>query len=122
MKYLMLACVLMTNIAIAQTVINYPDGSMYTVKDNEQVYVTGKPVFTATGGYNMGYFKFLELDPNQKRDYQPEPVTGPELCWPWGGVGAPPGYSVQACFVEEQEEEAQEAECSPDGLSFGGGC
>jgi hypothetical protein len=122
MKYLMLACVLMTNTAIAQTVINYPDGSMYTVKDNEKVYVTGKSVFNAIGGYNAGYFKFSELEPNQRRDYQqPEPpvLTGDEVCWPWGGVAAPAGYSVQACFVQEEEESEQ---CAPDGLSFGGGC
>ena len=122
MKYLMLACVLMTNIAIAQTVINYPDGSMYTVKDSEKVYVTDRSVFKAVGGYNAGYFKFTELDPSEKRDYQqPEPpvLTGEEVCWPWGGVAAPAGYSVQACFVQEEEESEQ---CEPDGLSFGGGC
>lgn len=120
----MLACVLMTNIAIAQTVINYPDGSMYTVKDSEKVYVTDRSVFKAVGGYNAGYFKFTELDPNEKRDYQqPEPpvLTGEEVCWPWGGVAAPAGYSVQACFVQEEEEEESE-QCEPDGLSFGGGC
>ena len=119
MKYLMLACVLMTNIAIAQTVINYPDGSMYTVKDNERVYVTNKQIFTVAGGSQFGYYKFLELDPSEKRDYQAPEYTGEEVCWPWGGVAAPAGYSVQACFVQEEEESEQ---CEPDGLSFGGGC
>jgi len=62
--------------------------------------------------------RFLNAKEWSKRDYVPEPVTGEEQCWAWAGVAPPPGFSYEACFVEEQDE----AECTPDGLSFGGGC
>ena len=118
MKYLMLVGILLANTTMAQTVINYSDGSTYTVKDNEKVYVTNKQIYTVRGGSQHAYFRFLALSPNEKRDHQRIEFTGEEQCWAWAGVAPPPGFSYEACFVEEQDE----AECTPDGLSFGGGC
>ena len=102
---------------LADTVINYDDGSTYTLKSNEEIYISKNNIYSLTGSTSKVLRLFKE-DPWSKRDYVPEPVTGDELCWVWGGVAPPPGYSYEACFVEEQDE----AECTPGGLTFGGGC
>ena len=115
----MLGMILITSSVSAQTVINYEDGSTYTLQGREQVYISKKDnIYSLTGtvGTTMRLFK---EKPWSKRDYEPEPVTGDEICWEWGGIAPPPGYSIEACYVRPQEPQAP---CDPDGLSFGGSC
>ena len=57
---------LLTAPAMAQTYITYEDGSMYTVPEDEKVYVTGKRVFSFTKGENL--YRFDELLANAVRD------------------------------------------------------
>lgn len=117
----MLGMILLSTSVSAQTVINYEDGSTYTLKNKESIYISNKDnVYTATGSMKNAV-RFFNAKEWSKRDYVPEPVTGDEQCWAWAGVAPPQGFSYEACFVEE-EEEVEEAECEPDGLTFGGGC
>lgn len=101
----------------AQTVINYDDGSTYTVKEEEKIYISDKNVWAVTGGVSRGFFRTTLLNPHSDRDYVQTEPTGDEACWPWAGVAPPPGFSWEACVPEEEEESS----CT-DGLGFGGGC
>lgn len=113
------AMTIFTISAMADTLITYDDGSTYTVKPNEEVYVSSGRIYNAVGGYNAGYFKFNIQKPNVKRDYvQPEEPVG-ELCWSWGGISPPVGYSTAAC---NKSEEITPPTCEDTGLTFGGGC
>jgi hypothetical protein len=115
-KTLIAMGLLFASAASADTLITYDDGSTYTVKPNEEVYVSSGRMYNAIGGYNAGYFKFNIQKPNAKRDYvQPEEPEG-ELCWAWGGIAPPPGYSTAAC------EEEVPSTCVPGGLTLGGAC
>jgi hypothetical protein len=117
----MLGMILLSTSVSAQTVINYEDGSTYTLKNKESIYISNKDnVYTATGSMKNAV-RFFNAKEWNKREYVPEPVTGDELCWAWGGVAPPSGYSYEACLVEE-EQPTEEVECTPDGLTFGGGC
>lgn len=106
-------------LAQAETVINYDDGSTYTLELNQDIYISNKGVYTVKGDV-QNWLSIKRLTPWSKRDYVPEALTGDELCWVWAGVAPPPGYSHEACF--DQEEPVEEVECDPSGLSFGGGC
>lgn len=59
----------------ADTVINYDDGSTYTVPAGEKVYVTGQKLFKkkqwANGGVN-----FSVVHPNVARDFVPSVTDG----------------------------------------------
>lgn len=113
----MLGMILITSSVSAQTVINYEDGSTYTLKRTEKIYISNKDnVYTATGSMKSAV-RFYNAKPWSKRDYVPEPVTGDEQCWAWAGVAPPPGYSLEACFVESPAEPQ-----SCDELGFGGSC
>lgn len=117
MKYVlaMLSMVLITT-AQAQSVINYDDGSTYTLKENEQIYITKGALWSLTQKDTLVQFK--KATPNSVRDYvEPEPVEN-LICWPWGGVAAPYGYSADACEVKEVTPQP----CDPDGFTFGGYC
>lgn len=93
--------------AHAQTVINYEDGSTYTLKDGEKIYISKNQLFNKPTATRVKEWS--------NRDHVP--YNGPTLCWEWGGVAPPPGYSYEACQKEEPEE------CNPNGLTFGGsGC
>lgn len=120
MKTIIFAAIsIFTISAMADTLITYDDGSTYTVKPNEEVYVSSGKMYNAIGGYNAGYFKFNIQKPNTKRDYiHPEEPVG-ELCWEWGGINPPRGYSTAAC---QKEEVIPPRSCDQNGLSFGGGC
>ena len=100
----------------AQTVINYDDGSTYTVKEEEKIYISDKNVWAVTGGVSRGFFRTTLLEPHSDRDYVEVAPTGDEVCWPWAGVAPPPGFSWEACVPEEEE-----SSCT-DGLGFGGQC
>ena len=121
MKYFLTGVLMIANATFAQTIISYEDGSTYTVKDNEEVFVSENRLWSVVGGYGRGYFRLNETNPNAKRDYVEDPFDGVEQCWDWAGVAPPLGYSYEACDVEENDPSESE-ECSPDGLTFGGGC
>ena len=111
MKHVLFSFLFFSCFAFADTVIIYDDGSTYTLKPSEEVYVTSGNLYS-----RVNTFPAL---PNVKRDYIPEiirqfqePDDG-EQCWPWAGVAAPEGFSLDAC-VEKQTCE--------DGLGFGPGC
>ena len=112
----MLGTILFATSVSAQTIISYDDGSSYTLKDREEVYISNKDNIYSLTGTTSKVMRLYKESPWSKRDYEPEPVTGDELCWVWGGIAPPPGYSIEACRSEPEEE------CTPDGLSFGGGC
>ena len=61
--------------ALSDTVINYDDGSTYTVPAGESVYVTGQKLFKkkqwANGGVN-----FSVVHPNIARDFVPSVTDG----------------------------------------------
>lgn len=109
MKHVLLSFLFISCFAFADTVIIYDDGTTYTLKSNEKVYVSSGQLYNRIDA--------LPALPNGKRDYIPEiirqfqePDDG-EQCWPWAGVAAPDG--LDAC-VQEQTCEG--------GLGFGYGC
>jgi hypothetical protein len=59
--------------SVAETYITYPDGSMYTVPEEERVYVTAKRVFSFTKGETL--YRFDELLANAVRDGDDYPVV-----------------------------------------------
>ena len=64
--------------AVGQTVIYYEDGSVYTVKPNERVYVeTASTLYTKTG-YTNGNEFFIHRKPNEKIDYEAQPYNDSE--------------------------------------------
>ena len=104
--------------ATAETTIYFEDGSIaYT---DDPVYSSPDPLY-AHKKLSDGVIKFTPATPlvgeSEAEDAPVEP-TEPLLCWLWAGVGAPPGYSTEACVVEEEPEAA----CVPGGLTFGGSC
>jgi hypothetical protein len=117
MKYLLSLLAIMPICAAAETVINYDDGSTYTVKEEEKIYISDKNVWAVTGGVSRGFFRTTLLNPHSDRDYVQTEPTGDEACWPWAGVAPPPGFSYEACVPEEEEESS----CT-DELGFGGAC
>lgn len=60
-------------LSMAQTYITYEDGSIYTVPEEEKVYVTEKRVFSFTKG--EGLYRFDELLANAVRDGEDDPVV-----------------------------------------------
>ncbi len=106
-----------SSVALAETTIYFEDGSVaYT---DDPVYASPSPLY-GSRTLSDGVIKFTPALPLSGDNVAEEPAeepTGPLICWPWAGVGAPPGYSAAACAVEETVEE-----CTPDGLTFGGGC
>jgi hypothetical protein len=61
--------------ALSQTIIDYEDGSTYTLEQNEEAYVTHEIVFVKRE-YASGSVYFRALSPNIKRDYVETPWDG----------------------------------------------
>lgn len=95
--------------ALADTVIMYEDGSTYTLKPSEEVYVASGDLYKRV--------TTVKATPNTKRDYVAQEPSEDDVCWPWAGIAPPPGHSLEACNEPEEEQ----VEC-PDGLGFGYGC
>ena len=68
----LLACSLPI-MGLAQTVVNYDDGSTLTLKEGEYVYVTAEKLYTVEE-YARGDIIFTLEDPTSQRDYV-EPPT-----------------------------------------------
>lgn len=61
--------------AYGETVINYDDGSTYTLKDNEVIYVApAQRKHYTLKSYSKGDVIFRPQKPWASRDYQPEPT------------------------------------------------
>ena len=76
MKYLqLLALTLFSMSVLSATVINYDDGSTYTVGEREKIYIsTGK--FFAKKNYKNGSVYFINQVEHTKRDYVAGPTDG----------------------------------------------
>lgn len=97
MKYILLPLLLISSIAFGQTVVLYEDGSTYTLKDEESLYISDKGVYSARGGL-ANILRINRMEPSEARDYvAPEPVD-PVPCTDQLTFGG-------ACFDEPEEEE-----------------
>lgn len=106
MRLLLCSLFLTAAYAFADTVIMYDDGSTYTLKPSEEVYVAAGELYKRVTK--------VKATPNKKRDYvAPEPSED-DVCWPWAGIAPPPGHSLEACETKEPEEVCD--------LGFGPGC
>jgi len=74
MKKWFLLFLLMPLTAFSDTVINYDDGSTYTLKDNEEIYISnaGRTLFKRNLYKNKNTY-FIAQEPWAKRDYVPDP-------------------------------------------------
>ena len=77
MKYLAAFLFLFSSLSFSQTVINYPDGSTYTLDNGEYIVVSKDNVFSKNT-YKNGSVHFKPLTPNDKRDFVPEETDGME--------------------------------------------
>lgn len=75
MRKLLALSVLFSLGASAQTIIDYEDGSTYTLEQREEAYVTHEIVFVKRE-YSSGAVYFRVLSPNIKRDYVETPWDG----------------------------------------------
>jgi hypothetical protein len=58
--------------AHSETVINYDDGSTYTLAEKEKIYITKGKLFTQKN-YSNGNVHFTLQKEHSKRDYVPDP-------------------------------------------------
>ena len=73
MKYFIGMCFLfVSTIVYPQTVINYDDGSTYTLQDYEKIYIYKGKLFTQQN-YSNGNVHFKLQKEHSKRDYVPDP-------------------------------------------------
>jgi hypothetical protein len=77
MKYLAAFLFLFSSLSFSQTVINYPDGSTYTLENGEYIVVSKDNVFSKNT-YKNGSVHFKPLTPNDKRDFVPSDTDGME--------------------------------------------
>jgi hypothetical protein len=77
MKYLAAFLFLFSSLSFSQTVINYSDGTTYTLENGEYIVVAKDNVFSKNT-YKSGGVHFKPLKPNDKRDYVPEETDGME--------------------------------------------
>jgi len=76
-KYLAAFLFLFSSLSFSQTVINYDDGSTYTLEDNEHIFVTTHNVYSKTT-YSKGGVYFKPVDENKKRDFVASETDGME--------------------------------------------
>ena len=77
MKYLLASLFFFSSTVFGQTIIDYPDGSTYTLEDNESVFVSNQAVYTKTT-YKTGGVHFRPLEANTDRDFVPSATDGME--------------------------------------------
>ena len=78
MKYLLAPLFLFSSLAFGQTIIDYPDGSTYTLEENESVFISNRAVYSKKT-YNNGAVYFTPVEANTKRDYVPSETDGMEV-------------------------------------------
>jgi hypothetical protein len=109
-KYIVLPFLLISSMALGQTVILYEDGSTLTLRDGEEVYVSEYGVYKARGGL-VKTLRIERMKPNEKRDYVEPAVSEPVPCdgqLTFGG----------GCIEEVEEVEVT---CENNPFTFGGG-
>ena len=84
-KSFVFAVTMIPSVAFSQTVIYYEDGTSYTVKDNEHVYVSQAGKMYQKKDYNNGNVYFTHKTPNDQLDPEASPTDGlepgsPEWC------------------------------------------
>ena len=103
MKYTLLAILLVSSMAFAQTVILFEDGSTLTLRDGEEVYVSQYGVYKAHGGL-LNTLRITRMQPTEKRDYVAPPPSDPVPCsdqLTFGGGGC-----IEIEEIEEEEEDS----------------
>lgn len=74
MRKLLALSIFFSSLVSAQTVINYEDGSTYTLADDEQIYIAaGSSPLHKKKDYSNGNVYFTAQSPWSKRDYVSEP-------------------------------------------------
>ena len=109
LKYIVLPFLLISSMALGQTVILYEDGSTLTLRDGEEVYVSEYGVYKARGGL-VKTLRIERMKPNEKRDYVEPPVSEPVPC---------DGQLTFGGGCIEEVEEVEET-CENDPFTFGG--
>lgn len=92
----LLVGVLMTGTAFAQTVIIYDDGSTYTVKPDQEIYISDKGVYSAMGGLK-NWLRIIRMEPWSNRDWVETPSY--DVCE--SGLT----FGHQNCPTEEETDE-----------------
>ena len=80
MRKLLALSIFFSSLVSAQTVINYEDGSTYTLPANQEIYITtsNKTLFDRRL-YSNGNIYFTAQKPWPKRDYVPEETDGMQV-------------------------------------------
>ncbi len=75
MKYLLVSLALFSMSALAETVVNFDDGSTYTLENNQVIYISNKnsTLFKRRILKNKDTY-FYAQEPWGKRDHVPEPT------------------------------------------------
>ena len=102
MKYILLAILLVSSMAFAQTVILFEDGSTLTLQDGEEVYVSQYGVYKAHGGLQKT-LRITRMQPTEKRDYVAPPPSDPVPCSDQLTFG---GGCIEVEEIEEEEEDS----------------
>lgn len=93
MKWLAFFVFFFAMFASAQTVIYYEDGTAYTLKDNEHVYVSKAGKMYQKKDYKNGNVYFTHKKPNDEVDPEASPTDGMEPGSPeWCDVYVPYQY------------------------------
>ena len=71
-KYMLALLAAVSTSVAAETVINYDDGSTYTLAEKEKIYISTSKLFTQKN-YNNGNVYFRLQKEHAKRDYVPDP-------------------------------------------------
>ena len=70
----MLTLALFSLSAMGETVINYDDGSTYTLGTNEKIYISTVPIFKQSTLDNGKKVLYTKQTPWATRDYVPQPI------------------------------------------------
>ena len=73
MKFFAILIALFSVSAIAETVINYDDGSTLTLTEGENVYVVKGKLYQQRSYQNGKTIQFKVIPPTKRRDYVPQP-------------------------------------------------
>lgn len=106
-KYLAAVALLFSSFAFSQTVIYYDDGSVYTLKPNENVFVSNVGKMYRKRAYKNGNVDFVHLMPNEEVDYEAQPYDGVKKgSEEWCEAYAPYLYANGYTFDDQTYERA----------------
>ena len=102
-----LFCTIFALTAVGQTVIYYEDGSVYTLKPNENVFVSNVGKMYRKRAYKNGNVDFVHLMPNEEVDYEAQPYDGVKKgSEEWCEAYAPYLYANGYTFDDQTYERA----------------